>query len=121
MTVTRLAGPGAGGSTPGCVLPWLQGWVCAGQGAWGRALIRSQAAMMAGAQGQVAAILRRRGRPPRVSRAAAWKSRRRVFGSARALVAVEGEVPEPGQQGRGDQGRGQPRGVDRQRLREMPD
>jgi hypothetical protein len=55
MTVARLAGRGRGSTAPGFLLPWLQGWLCAGQGACGRAAIRAQAAAMASAQGQVAA------------------------------------------------------------------
>src|ERR1022692_4201634 len=51
----------------------IAGWPGWCQGAWGRAVIRVQAAVMASAQGQVAAILSRRRRPPRVSRAAACR------------------------------------------------
>src|ERR1022692_2283039 len=72
----RRRGGGAGGGgfhgPLGCpfVIAGWPGWC---QGAWGRAVIRVQAAVMASAQGQVAAILSRRRGPPRVSRAAACR------------------------------------------------
>jgi hypothetical protein len=64
MTVTRLAGWVAGGSTG----PWVAlsvgvGWFCAGQGACGRALRRVQALVITVAQGQVREIFRWRRRP----------------------------------------------------------
>ena len=76
MTVARLAGRVAGGSTG----PWVPFMVAgtgfaAGQGAWGRVVIRSQAVAIAAAQGQVAAILRRRRQPLAVRRAAACRMR----------------------------------------------
>ena len=58
-----------------------------------------------GAQGQVAWIFRRRRRPPWVSRAAAGRMRRGLRFRAGG-GAVQGEQPEPGQQGRGSQGGG---------------
>ena len=55
-------GPVTGGSTGPGVSPFvLQGWLFAGQGACGRAVIRAQALAMASAQGQVAGIFSRRG------------------------------------------------------------
>ena len=53
----------------------VAGTVFAGQVGFGRACMRFQAAMIALAQGQVAAILRVLRRPPRTSRAAVWKIR----------------------------------------------
>ena len=66
---------------------------------------------------------RRRRRPPRASRAAACKILyRSVFGSARARSPSRASQPEPGQQGGGDQGCGQPGGVNLEIAgREMPD
>lgn len=43
---------------PGCSFLGSQGWLCAGQGACGRALTRCQAVTMAAAQGQLAWIFR---------------------------------------------------------------
>jgi hypothetical protein len=69
-------GPVAGGSMcPGGFLWGRWDGVRAGQGACGRAVTRSQAVMMALAQGQVAAIFSRRRRPLRVRRAAVWNRR----------------------------------------------
>ena len=72
MTVGRLAGrvPGVPRTPGGTVLSWSLGWLGVGQGACAGALIRVQAVVMAVAQGQVAAILSRRRRLPRISRAA---------------------------------------------------
>ena len=75
MTVARLSGRVAGGSTGPGVPSLLAGTVCAGQVGCGRAWIRCQAVMIAAAQGQVAAIFRVLRRPPRTSRAAAWRTR----------------------------------------------
>src|SRR5215475_2228312 len=66
---------GRGFRGPRGFLSWSQGWFAAGQGACGRALMRSQAVVMSAAQGQVAEVLRRRWRPPRVSLAAACRRR----------------------------------------------
>jgi hypothetical protein len=73
MTVARLSGRVAAGSMGpmGFFIARRDG-SAAGQGAWGRAVRRSQACTMAVAQGQVAAILRWRRRPLRVRRAAAF-------------------------------------------------
>jgi len=70
------AGPVAGGATgPGGSPSWIAGTVLAGQGACGSASMRCHAAVIASAHGQVAWIFRRRFRPPRTSRAAAWSTR----------------------------------------------
>lgn len=67
-------GPVAGGSRGPWVAPFVVvGWLCAGQGAWGRALRRVQAVVITVAQGQVREIFSRRRRPLWVSRAAACR------------------------------------------------
>jgi Thiolase, N-terminal domain len=69
-------GPGAGVSTgPGGSLHRSQGRVGAGQLVSGSAQIRCQARVIASAQGQFAANLQRRRRPPRTRRAAAFRTR----------------------------------------------
>src|SRR5271166_1701439 len=75
--VARLAGRVPGGSTgPLAWSPFLVGgFGLAGQGAWGRAVICCQAAVMSPAQGQVAGIRSWRRRAPRTSRAAACRTR----------------------------------------------
>ena len=53
--MTRVAVRVAGGSNgPGVLLPRSQGWLGAGQGACGRALIRCQTVTMSAAEGQLA-------------------------------------------------------------------
>lgn len=76
MTVARLAGRMAGGSTgPGGFFLDRRDGFGAGQGACARAVIRFQAVTITGAQGQVVAIFRRRRRPLVVRRAAACRMR----------------------------------------------
>jgi hypothetical protein len=76
MAAARLAGRVAGGSTgPGCSFLWPLGRFGAGQGGCGRAVTRAQAVTMSAAQGQLAWMLRRRWRAPRVSLAAACRMR----------------------------------------------
>ena len=111
----------AGGSAGPRVAPSVsQGWFCASQGACGRAVIRAQAVAMACAQGQVAGIFSRRRRPPRTSFPAACRTRSQGLWFCSGQVAVQGDEPQPGQQGRGDQGDGQPRGVHREVVRGEP-
>src|SRR5450755_928528 len=85
MTVARLPGRMAGGSTgPGGSPSWIVRTIFAGQGACGSASIRCHAAVISSAHGQVAWIFRRRRRPPRTRRAAACSTGRSVLGSALA-------------------------------------
>src|ERR1039458_3494679 len=85
MTVARLPGRMAGGSTgPGGSPSWIAKTIFAGQGACGSASIRCHAAVISSAHGQVAWIFRRRRRPPRTRRAAACSTGRSVLGSALA-------------------------------------
>jgi hypothetical protein len=60
---------------PGVTPSVSQGWLFAGQGACGKAVIRAQAVAMACAQGKLAGIFSRRRRPPRTSLPAACRTR----------------------------------------------
>src|SRR2546423_14094948 len=102
-------GPGGRGSTGPGFLSWSLGWVGAGQGAWGRAVIRSQAVTITGAQGQVAEILRRRRRPLRTRRAGAGRVReRRGLGSGRAGAPAGAGRRSPASRGAAGRAGGEP-------------
>src|SRR5256885_15828444 len=102
-------GPGGRGSTGPGFLSWSLGWVGAGQGAWGRAVIRSQAVTITGAQGQVAEILRRRRRPLRGRRPAGGRVRERSgLGSARARAPARGSRRSQGSRGAAGRAAGEP-------------
>jgi hypothetical protein len=68
-------GPGGRGSTAPGFLSFSLGRVAAGQSGCGMAWMRCQAVVISSVQGQVAAILRVRRRPPRTRRAAACRRR----------------------------------------------
>jgi hypothetical protein len=83
----------------------------AGQGACGRALILAQAATIASAHGQVAAIRRRAGARCRQARGRAAPGSAAPW-ARRNQVAVQGQRATPGKQRHSDQGGGQPHRVD---------
>ncbi len=87
-----------------------------GQAAWGRALTRSQAIVMAWVPGQVAAIFSRRRRPGEPGGGVEGPVAQGL-GLGAGEVAVQGDQLEPGDECGVDQGRGQPRAVDREGLR----
>ena len=112
-------GPGAGGrgfhGPRGCSFR-VAGVACYWSGCLWQGGDPGPGGGVAFAQGQVAGIFSRRRRPPRTRFPAACRIRQRP-GLGAGEVAVQGDEPQPGQQGRGGQGRGQPRGVDREIVR----
>ena len=77
--------------------------------------MRFQAVTIAAAQGQAAAILRKRRGPLRTRRSAACGMRSAASSARPGPGSVQGEQAEPGQQGRGGQRGGLPGPVHRQR------
>jgi hypothetical protein len=103
MTAARLAGRVTGvPQAPGFFLIAGTGFA-AGQGACGRAVICSQAVMIASAQGQVAAILRRLRRLLVVRRGGVQEAVAQGLGLGFGEGPGQGEQPQPGQQGGGGQ------------------